>query len=58
MTLERIKVMAQRDANRTGDKLAILNLNRFNPMYVIRNWNDKFQGDPQLVMVVNPEATI
>jgi hypothetical protein len=52
--LERIKVTAQRDANRTGEKLAILNLNCFNPMYVIRGWNDRFANDRQLVAIVEP----
>jgi hypothetical protein len=34
--LDRIRDLAKKDATRQGRPLAILNLNRFNPLYVIR----------------------
>lgn len=40
--LDKIRVIAQRDADRTGKPLAILNLNRYNPLYVIRTWVPMF----------------
>ena len=35
--LEKIKATAQRDADRTGKPMAVYNLNRFSPLYVVRS---------------------
>lgn len=56
-SLEKIKTRAQGDANREGKPAAILNLNQFQPLYVIRAWDDRYIGDRQLVARVTP-ATI
>lgn len=37
--LQDLKRKAQAEAERTGNAMAILNLNRFSPLYVIREWN-------------------
>jgi hypothetical protein len=52
--LERITADAQRDANRNGVSMAILNLNPFNPMYVIRSWDDRFVSHRNFVKRVDP----
>ena len=54
MTLDKIKAQAQRDADRTGKEMAVLNLNCFNPLYVVRSWDERFIGTPQLVCKVHP----
>ncbi len=35
--LEKAKAMAQRDADRTRKPMAVYNLNRFSPLYVVRS---------------------
>ncbi len=42
-TLDKIREIAQRDADRTGKSLVIINLNQYNPMYVIRTWVPMFR---------------
>lgn len=55
MTFDKLKLQAQRDANRTGKRLAVLNLNKFSPpLYVIRQWDDRFEGDKGLVWIAYP----
>jgi hypothetical protein len=42
MTKERIMAMAQRDANNEGKPKAVLNLNPCSPLYVVRQWDDRY----------------
>jgi len=53
-TLESVRKLAQRDANRIGRPLAILNLNRFSPLYVVREV-PKAVRPGELVEIINPE---
>jgi hypothetical protein len=46
--------LAQRTANREGKAMAVLNLNVFSPIYVVRDWNDRFAGQRELVARVDP----
>ena len=54
MTKEKIIAKAQQEADRTGRSLAVLNLNCFSPLYVIRDWDDRYANDQQLVARVHP----
>jgi hypothetical protein len=45
---------AQRTANREGKALAVLNLNQFSPIYVVRDWDDRFIGQRELVTRIDP----
>jgi hypothetical protein len=53
--LEQITVRAQHAANREGRPMAVLNLNSYSPLYVVRDWDDSFEGDRQLVARVEPK---
>jgi len=52
--LERTLACAQRDADRERRPMAVLNVNQFSPLYVVRDWDDRFEGDRQLVQRVDP----
>ena len=54
MALDKIRLKAQQDADRQNKPVAILNLNRFNPLYVIRSWDDGMTGNYCLVEKVCP----
>jgi hypothetical protein len=41
--------LAQRTANREGKAMAVLNLNAFSPIYVVRDWNDRHIGQRELL---------
>jgi hypothetical protein len=49
MTKERILAQAQRDANREGRPMAVLNLNPYSPLYVIREWDQRYEGSRELI---------
>ena len=58
-TLEQVRKIAQRDANRLNRPLCILNLNRFSPLYVCREVPPVAQHEylikkGELVEIVNP----
>jgi len=55
-TLDSIKRMAQREANRDNRTVGILNLNPYNPLYVIREMDAALAMSPKLILVVNPET--
>jgi hypothetical protein len=46
--------LAQRTANREGKAMAVLNLNTFSPIYVVRDWDNRFAGQRELVARVDP----
>ena len=52
--------LAQRTANREGKPMAVLNLNSFSPIYVVRDWHDRFAnysglaGQRELVARIDP----
>jgi hypothetical protein len=48
-TLEQITAIAHMAANDARRPMAVLNLNHFQPLYVIREWNDDFAGSRELV---------
>jgi hypothetical protein len=59
--LEKIRQMAQSEANRCGRPMAILNLNRFNALYVVREVPKPvgpYQYKDQLVEIVNPVGAV
>jgi hypothetical protein len=54
MTKERTLAQAQVVANHSGRTMAVLNLNPFGGLYVIRDWDDRFAGSRELVKRVDP----
>jgi hypothetical protein len=65
MTLDQCKAYAQRKADSQGKALVILNLNPFNALYVVREYDARFDGvtvdgvttrPRDLVCIVRPQA--
>jgi hypothetical protein len=56
MSKERAIADAQRSANREGKAMVVLNLNQFSPLYVVRDFDTRYEGDRQLVAVVQPQG--
>jgi hypothetical protein len=54
MTKQDAIALAQRTANREGKPMAVLNLNAFSPIYVVRDWDNRFNGQRELVVRVDP----
>jgi hypothetical protein len=55
-TLEQVKLMAQREANRTGSPQCVLNLNRIGmALYVVRGHNAEMPQD-RVVFVAHPST--
>ncbi len=55
MTKDKIFAKAQSDANRENKPMAVLNLNVSGAaLYVVRFWDDRYQGARDLVGRVNP----
>lgn len=54
--LEKVKGRAQFAADLEKKAMAVLNLNQFSPLYVIRTWADDMEGDRHLVCKVDPRA--
>jgi hypothetical protein len=53
--LERVTRQAQETADREGRPMIVINLNRYSPLYVIRDADSK--GDPsRIVATVQPKA--
>lgn len=52
--LEQVKGRAQFAANLERKPVAVLNLNACGTLYVIRNWDDRMQGDRQLICKIEP----
>jgi hypothetical protein len=46
--------LAHRTANREGKTLAVLNLNSFSPIYVVRDWDNRLIGQRELVAKIDP----
>lgn len=57
MTKDRAIQRAQDAANRANSPMAVLNLNPISPLYVVRDWDDRFIGSRDLVARITP-ATI
>jgi hypothetical protein len=55
MTKQDVIQQAQRTANREGKPMAVLNLNVFSPLYVIRDWDNRFNGQRELVVRIDPQ---
>jgi hypothetical protein len=53
---EQIFAEAQRAANRDGHTMLVLNLNQFNPLYVIRNYDERLLFSERLVGVFEPQT--
>jgi len=56
-SLEAIRRKAQADADREGRAVVILNLNRFSPLYVVREDWPGADADRAFVERVEPQAT-
>lgn len=54
--LEQVKGRAQFAANLEQKPMAVLNLNQFSPLYVIRDWDDRMADSRQLVCKIEPRA--
>ena len=48
--------MAQAEANRASAPMAILNLNRFGALYVVREWQDCYGPNYIVVARVEPQG--
>lgn len=55
-SLESIRAAAKRDANARGRRLVILNLNRFAPLYVIRDSEGMPADCDSFVEFVDPDS--
>jgi antitoxin (DNA-binding transcriptional repressor) of toxin-antitoxin stability system len=59
-TKQSVIELAQRTANREGKSMAVLNLNSFSPLYVVRDWRDGLAnysglaGHGELVARIDP----
>jgi hypothetical protein len=58
LTKERAITLAQRSANHVNRPMAVLNLNPFSPLYIIRERDNKYEDDRELVAKINPMPTI
>lgn len=58
MTKTRAIIQAKAAANREGKPMAILNLNPYSPLFVVREWNDKFEGSRDLLMKIYPDTHV
>jgi hypothetical protein len=58
MTFDQCKLYAQRQANSQGITLVIWNLNRFNPLYVVRNYREGDENKPGFVQRFYPETIV
>lgn len=56
MTRDAAILMARREACKSGNPHCVLNLNQFNPLYVIRQWNSAFKDSRQVIYVAHPET--
>ncbi len=55
-TLERVKLMAQREANRDGKPMVVMNLNRYSPLYVVREHLPTRPMSDAIVFVAYPST--
>jgi hypothetical protein len=55
MTLEQIKQRAQAEADRDRVSIAILNLNPYAPLYVMRSWDARYVGTVGFVARIDPQ---
>ena len=54
MTKEQALKRAQAAADRDGKAMAVLDFNRFSPLYVIRDYDSRMEGTREFVARVNP----
>lgn len=54
--LQQIRQIAQTAADRSSKAVLILNLNRFSPLYVVREFDEALLFSDRLVEVVEPRA--
>ena len=54
--LEIVKRTAQIAADRDRQSYAVLNLNRFQPLYVIRGWKEEYATMRELVVRIDPQS--
>jgi hypothetical protein len=57
-TLEQVRAMAQRDANREGAPMAVLNFNPFAALYVVRSYAPGMESRREFVERVEPAAAV
>jgi hypothetical protein len=57
MTRDETLALAQREANRTGKHLLVLNLNPFGSMWVIREYENRLAKEPGVWIVSPNELT-
>ena len=46
--------LAKREAKRAGHTMLVLNLNRYSPLYVVRDYSDTLAFSDSVVAVVEP----
>lgn len=54
--LNKVKDRAQLAADLEKKPMAVLNLNQYSPLYVIRDWDERMAGSRQLVCKIEPRA--
>lgn len=55
--LDKIKLLAQRDANREGKAMVVINLNRYSPLYVVREHLPTRPMSDAVVFIAHPSTT-
>ena len=58
MSLTKTIDIAKRDAALYGHTMLVLNLNRFSPLYVIRDWSEALAFSDRVVAVVEPSGAV
>ena len=56
-TLEQVKLMAQREANRDNKPMCVMNLNRYNPLYVVREHLPTRPTTDAIVFIAYPSTS-
>lgn len=57
-TLEQVKAMAQREADKEHRTMLVLNLNPFRPLYVVREWSQKARDSKDFVCEIEPSMYV
>ena len=52
--LDKVKAMAQRDADREHRTMLVLNLNPYRPLYVVRDWSQRARDSKEFVCEIEP----
>jgi hypothetical protein len=57
-SLDKIKTMAQREADKSRRTMLVLNLNPFSPLYVVREWSQRARDSRDFVCEIEPSMYV